>query len=159
MARTLFAIVGRFSGHGYEDIRVTKEQFEELRENGDFATNLNRLPILNHNHFEVGQSSAINQYLAKQFGLMGVDATEAAQIQAMVAHVDDLKAAYRKLGKYWAPVNPFSHSHVALLAVLQLNQPVSALARTRDFVCSAIWNGNDGRAGGHLVQHTCRACT
>jgi len=49
VARTLFATVGRFPGHGYEDVRVTKEEFSDLKDRDVLAQNLNRLPILQHN--------------------------------------------------------------------------------------------------------------
>ena len=94
-----------------------------MKESGVLEQNLNRLPILHHNELILGQSSAINQYLAQLFGLMGTSIAEAAQIQAMVAHADDIKAAYRKLGRYRAPANRFRDTLVLTIAVRQENQP------------------------------------
>jgi len=74
--------------------------FAAKKKAGELAGNLNRLPILEHNGIVFGQSSAINNHLAQQFGLLGTSAIEAAQVTSMVGHINDLKAAYRKLVPY-----------------------------------------------------------
>ena len=98
--RTIFATAGYFPGNGYSDVRLSQEQFEEKRGTGDLAKNLNRVPVLNHNGFVLGQSTAISRYLGRHFGLYGRNAEEAAEVDAMLAHVDDVKSAYRKLFPY-----------------------------------------------------------
>ena len=100
VARTLFAVAGRFPGKGFEDVRLNGDQFAAKKKAGELAQNLNRMPILNHNGAVIGQSSAINNHLAQQFGLLGTNSVEAAQIEAMVGHIKDVFGAYRKLGKY-----------------------------------------------------------
>jgi glutathione S-transferase len=100
VTRTLFATVGRFPSVGFEDIRLSRDQFNELKGKGDLAKNLNRVPILNHNGNLIGQSSSINRYLAKQLGLLGTTNDEEAQIDSMCEHLVDIKSAWRKLVPY-----------------------------------------------------------
>jgi len=105
VARTLFAVAGRFPGKGFEDVRLNRDQFAAKKKAGELAQNLNRMPILNHNGAVIGQSSAINNHLAQQFGLLGTNSVEAAQIEAMVGHIKDVFAAYRKLVPYGTEVS------------------------------------------------------
>ena len=93
VARTLFAVAGRFPGKGFEDVRLNRDQFAAKKKAGELGQNLNRMPILNHNGAVIGQSSAINNHLAQQFGLLGTNSVEAAQIEAMVGHIKDVFAA------------------------------------------------------------------
>ena len=94
--RTLFATAGQI----YKDYRLSGEDFNALKNTGDFKTNLNRVPILNHNGAVIGQSSAISRYLAQQFGMYGRNTKEAAQIDSLCEHIIDIKAAFRKLFPY-----------------------------------------------------------
>ena len=106
--RTLFAT----SGHAFNDVRLTRDQFKDARGQGDLAKNLNRVPMLNHNGAIVGQSGAISRYLARQLGLMGSTEIEAAQIDSMTEHVADIKAAYRRLFPY-RPAVPLADDELA----------------------------------------------
>lgn len=94
--RTLFATTGR----AFEDVRLSREEFVALKDTGDLAKNLNRVPVLNHNGFVLGQSGAISRYLARRLDLFGRDEREAAEIESMLGHVEDVKTAYRKLFPY-----------------------------------------------------------
>ena len=100
----VFATAGVFpvgeEGNGFTDVRLKQDEFESLRGTGDLAKNLNRVPVLNHNGFVLGQSTAIARYLGRHFGLYGRTLQEAAEIDAMMAHVDDVKNAWRKLFPY-----------------------------------------------------------
>lgn len=100
--RTLFAMAGLFPGNGFEDVRMTRAEFAAARGEGDLAKNLDRVPVLNHNGAVIGQSNAINRYLARRFNLLGANEVEAAQIDAMTEHIADIKGAYRKLFPYGA---------------------------------------------------------
>jgi glutathione S-transferase len=91
---------GRFPGQGFDDIRMSRDQFNEKKGSGDLAKNLNRVPILNHNGAVIGQSATMSRYLAKHFGLLGASAQEEAQIDAMCEHIVDIKAAFRKVVPY-----------------------------------------------------------
>jgi len=98
--RTLFATAGRFPGTGFEDVRLTRDQFDQLKGTGDLAKNLNRVPVLNHNGEVIGQSSSIARYLSNQFGFLGANEAQAAQVDSMCEHIVDIKAAYRKAVPY-----------------------------------------------------------
>ena len=100
VTRTIFATVGRFPGNGYTDTRLTRDEFDVLKSHGDLAKNLQRVPVLNHNGDVLGQSSTINRYLARKFGMLGQEEAEAAAIDSLCEHVNDIKSAYRKLFPY-----------------------------------------------------------
>lgn len=100
LPRTLFATVGRFPGAGFEDVRLSSEEFRALKGTGDLAQNLNRMPVLNHNGEVIGESKAIARYLAKKFGLFGTTDIEAAHIDAICEHLADVQVAYRKIIPY-----------------------------------------------------------
>merc|ERR1711971_1003894 len=65
VSRTLLVTSGRFPGEGFEDVRLSRDEFDSRKGTGDLAKNLNRVPILNHNGHVIGQSAAINRYLAR----------------------------------------------------------------------------------------------
>lgn len=99
--RTLLASAGLFPGEGYEDVRLSGEQFKAMKESGELPKeNMNRLPVLEYDGQVVGQSSAIARYLAKQLGFFGRTDLEGAKIDALCEDLVDLKAAYRKLIPY-----------------------------------------------------------
>ena len=98
--RTLFATAGLFPGSGFDDVRMTRPEFAAAKGKGDLAQNLDRLPVLNHNGAVIGQSGAINRYLARRLGLVGTSEVEAAQVDALTEHIADVRAAYRKLFPY-----------------------------------------------------------
>ena len=115
--RTLFATAGLFPGSGFEDVRMTRPEFDAAKAKGDLGTNLGRVPVLNHNGAVIGQSNAISRYLARRFGLMGNggNEVEAAQIDALTEHIIDIKGGYRKLfpyGKKLAPEEAESNSNI-----------------------------------------------
>lgn len=105
VARTLFVTAGRAPGSGFADIRLSGDEFKEKKGSGDLATNLNRVPVLNHNGHVIGQSASINRYVAKVLGFFGKDDLEAAAIDSFCEHVVDIKAAYRKLIPYKAEMS------------------------------------------------------
>lgn len=61
--------------------------------------NLNRAPVLVTSDGQtIGQSKAIERYLAKQFGLMGNTLEEEAMIDCIAEHCRDVKDAARYKG-------------------------------------------------------------
>ena len=66
------------------------------KENGVFDANLMRLPILEVGSEQIGQSRAIERYVAKDLGLMGKGKIQEAQIDAYCEHIRDLRDAYNK---------------------------------------------------------------
>jgi len=92
--RYLFVIGGR----PFEDFRYPVEfvngfkadEWEADKKSGKFAFALNQIPVLETPKFQLGQSRAIQRYLARDFGLNGSNEIEAAQIDAFCEHVRDL---------------------------------------------------------------------
>lgn len=111
---------------GFIDTKISKDEMAAMKGTGDLAKNLGRVPVLNHNGVVIGQSrecayalyrklaattatatattahpptpqAAICRYLAKRFNLMGSNDVEQAQIESIVEHVVDIKAAFRKI--------------------------------------------------------------
>ena len=80
IGRVIFAL----GGEEYEDIRYAIDpatfqstEFLEAKNNGDLKMNLNRAPILILPDGKViGQSKAIERYLAKRYGFMGAASPE-----------------------------------------------------------------------------------
>lgn len=93
--RMMLAIAGRFPGSGYEDGRYSAPPPAGLE------ANLGRMPVLETaTGGSIGQSAAINFYLASELGLMGSTAFEAAQIIGISEHLSEMAAAYRALVPY-----------------------------------------------------------
>jgi hypothetical protein len=88
--RVMLAIAGKFPGEGYEDGRFSAPP-EGLE------ANLGRMPICATPEGSVGQSAAINFYIASECGLLGSNTLEAAQIIAICEHVKELVGEWRKL--------------------------------------------------------------
>ena len=77
------------------------------KESGVFDANLMRLPILEVGSEQIGQSRAIERYVAKDLGLMGKGKIQEAQIDAYCEHIRDLRDAYSKVrGNPFAPATP-----------------------------------------------------
>lgn len=95
--RLIFAL----AGEDYEDTRykitpgkMESEPFNGAKEAGDLLANLNRAPVLvTPEGVTVGQSKAIERFLARRFGLMGSDDVEAAVIDCISEHCRDVKDA------------------------------------------------------------------
>ena len=99
--RVLFAL----GGEDYSDCRYSfdsktfkSEAFDAAKENGEHTTNLDRAPVLlMENGSAVGQSKAIERYLARRFDLMGDSPEEEVTIDCIAEHCRDVKdAAMRK---------------------------------------------------------------
>ena len=68
--------------------------FQKAKISGELALNLNRAPVLiTPEGHVIGQSKAIERYLARKHGLMGSSDVEAAQIDCVCEHIRDLKDA------------------------------------------------------------------
>ena len=95
--RLIFAL----AGEDYEDDRygltpgkMESQAFTAAKEGGDLVANLNRAPVLvTPEGTTIGQSKAIERFLAKKFGLMGSDEVEAALIDCISEHCRDVKDA------------------------------------------------------------------
>ncbi|XP_067008893.2 glutathione S-transferase [Anabrus simplex] len=81
----------------FEDNRIEKERWPQLKRQIPFG----QLPTLEVEGKEAHQVVAICRYLAKQFGLAGRDDIEAAQIDAVVDTINDLRTKLMSI--YLAP--------------------------------------------------------
>lgn len=95
--RYLFAL----AGVSYVDFRYPVDgdrvEFKRDSAGGKLAKNMGKVPILEIDGIQIGQSKTIERYLAKTFGFMGANVMEEAQIDMLCEHNRDLHDAYRKL--------------------------------------------------------------
>ena len=100
-SRVLLAI----GGEEYEDVRfeIDPSNFQSAaflaaKESGELKMNLNRAPVLvTQDGTTIGQSKAIERFLARKFGLLGGSPDEEAVIDCIAEHCRDVKdAAMRK---------------------------------------------------------------
>lgn len=105
-ARFLFAI----AKVPYEDVRlslnfgtpgdfstITRPEFDAAKAAGELDAGLGKVPILEVDGVKIGQSKAIERFLAKEFGLNGDSAVQAAQVDQLCETVRDFKDAYGKV--------------------------------------------------------------
>lgn len=91
-------------GATYEDKRFTigpgmvAPEFKEMKESGQLVANLGRAPILTVDGDTIGQSRAMERFVAKTFGMFGATDVEACKIDAIAEHVRDIKDAQRLKG-------------------------------------------------------------
>lgn len=130
----------------YEDIRysltfgtpgdfstIQRPEFDAAKAAGELDVSLGKVPYLEVDGVRFGQSKAIERYLAKQFGQLGANDVEAAQIDQLTESIRDFKDAYNKaknttgdeekkaaLEKWWKEGLP------GLLALAEKSLPASA---------------------------------
>jgi len=100
-SRILLALAGR----GYTEDRFSiemkdgkyefGEKFQDAKSSGLLDSNMGRVPVLVADYNEIGQSAAIERYVARSCDLMGSDPVEAAQIDMWSEHVRELKDKYK----------------------------------------------------------------
>lgn len=74
------------AGVDYEDVRLTKEEWQKLKPEITFG----QLPVLEINGERIGQSVAICRYVAKEHGLAGKDNWTAAKADEIGDSITDL---------------------------------------------------------------------
>ena len=72
-------------------------EFAALKLSGDASANMDRVPILTVDGVTIGQSKAIDRFVAKRCNMMGNNDIEAAQIDCITEHVRDIKDKYQKV--------------------------------------------------------------
>ena len=73
-------------------------EFAAARERGEFKAGMDQAPLLViGNDVSIGQTKAIERYIARRGGLMGSNDIEAAQIDCICEHVRDIKDKYAKV--------------------------------------------------------------
>lgn len=75
---------------------ISRPEFDSAKAAGEFAANLGKVPILDVDGVKLGQSKPIERFLAREFGMLGANSVEAAQIEALCEHIIDFKNAYNK---------------------------------------------------------------
>mmetsp|Transcript_1468 Transcript_1468/g.4146 ORF Transcript_1468/g.4146 Transcript_1468/m.4146 type:complete len:273 (+) Transcript_1468:34-852(+) len=86
-----------FSKFAKEGIRGAAPAFAKAQEDGTLDANLLRAPVcIIDGQPGLGQSKALERYMARRLGLMGSTEMEAAQIDAVTEHVRDIKDKYQK---------------------------------------------------------------
>jgi glutathione S-transferase len=93
--RLLLAIAGKFPTTDYTDGRFSAPA-------DGLEMNLGRMPVLSTPDGSVGQSVAINFYVATTNNLMGSSPLDAARILSVTAHVSEMMDAFRKIVPYGA---------------------------------------------------------
>lgn len=81
-----------FSGYFFE-----RDEFDVDKAAGKLARSLHKLPYLEVDGQVIPQSKAIERYVARRYGLLGLNEVEAAQIDAVCEYVKDFKADYQKV--------------------------------------------------------------
>ena len=83
--------------------------------------NLGRLPVLVADHqYEIGQSAAIERFVARSCGLMGSDLVEGALVEMWAEHVRELKDTYKAAEASGAPQTKHFFSEVLPAALAKL---------------------------------------
>jgi len=74
---------------------IKREEFDAAKAAGEFDAGMGKLPILECDGVKIGQSKAIERFVAKKVGMMGTNEIEEFQIDAACACVMDIKDAYK----------------------------------------------------------------
>ena len=72
-------------------------EFAALKLSGDASANMDRVPILIVDGVTIGQSKAIERFVAKRCNMLGDNDIEAAQIDCITEHLRDIKDKYQKV--------------------------------------------------------------
>jgi glutathione S-transferase len=139
-ARYLFAVAKQ----NYEDERlslqmefkdgkpdfstVKRPEFDEKKASGELDAACGKVPVLTVNGKDkIGQSKAIERYLARQLGLGGSSAEEFAQIDAVTETVRDIKDNYQKAkGDPATKDKFFAEDMPAAMALLEKSLPAGS---------------------------------
>jgi len=106
LSRVLFAVAGvHYDDHRYsfkfgvpmDFSTVQRPEFDADKAAGVLEANLGRVPLLEVDGVPIGQSRAIERFLARRFGLLGDTDVQAAQIDAIVEHTRDIREAFWKI--------------------------------------------------------------
>merc|ERR1712060_332658 len=75
---------------------IKRPEFDAAKAAGELDASGGKVPLLTVDGAKIGQSKAIERYLAKALGLGGSSDAEFAQIDAVAETVRDIKDAYQK---------------------------------------------------------------
>lgn len=82
-----FGVPGDFS-------TMKRPEFDEMKAKGELDVSLGKVPLLVVDGAKMGQSKAIERFVAKEVGLMGSTAVEFGQIDQLTETIRDIKDAY-----------------------------------------------------------------
>ena len=85
-----FGVPGDFS-------TIKRPEFDDMKAKGLLDVSLGKVPLLEVDGAQIGQSKAIERFLATQFGMMGSTPVEAGQVDQLCETVRDIKDAYQKV--------------------------------------------------------------
>jgi len=74
----------------WEDVKLTKEEFEKMKAEGNFNESFGSLPILEYKGNYFSQSHGIEYYLSKKFRLLGADLEEEYEILNILFLTNDM---------------------------------------------------------------------
>jgi hypothetical protein len=99
--RIMFALAGqafedeRFPYHvDAADAASKHPEFTAAQQTGAFAVSMHSLPVLTFNGVRIGQSKAIERFVAARLGMAGADEVERAQIDCVCEHLRELNDAF-----------------------------------------------------------------
>jgi len=78
-----------------QDGKYIRPEFEELQKKGDFP--FNQVPVLEVDGVKIGQSKAIERFVARETGLLSGSNLEIAQIEALGEFFVDVRNAFYKI--------------------------------------------------------------
>ena len=73
----------------WEDVKLTKDEFNDMKSKGIFNETFQQLPILEYKNNMFSQSHSIEIYLAKKFRLLGVNIEEEYEILNIIFLIND----------------------------------------------------------------------
>lgn len=76
---------------------IKRPEFDAAKASGELDASLGKVPFLEVDGVKIGQSKAIERFLAKEFGLFGGSAVEGAQVDQLCETVRDFKDLYQKV--------------------------------------------------------------
>mmetsp|Transcript_96563 Transcript_96563/g.223902 ORF Transcript_96563/g.223902 Transcript_96563/m.223902 type:complete len:243 (-) Transcript_96563:153-881(-) len=76
---------------------IKRPEFDAAKASGLLDVSCGKVPMLEVGKHKIGQSPAIERYLARELGLMGGSAIEGAHVDMLCEHINDFKQDYNKV--------------------------------------------------------------
>lgn len=73
---------------------IKRPEFDAMKEKGELAVSMDKVPLLKVNGSLIAQSKAVERFIAREVGMMGANNIEAAQIDQLTETVRDIKDSY-----------------------------------------------------------------
>eukprot|EP00931_Biecheleriopsis_adriatica_P080363 TRINITY_DN53727_c0_g1_i1.p1 TRINITY_DN53727_c0_g1~~TRINITY_DN53727_c0_g1_i1.p1 ORF type:complete len:277 (-),score=74.62 TRINITY_DN53727_c0_g1_i1:53-883(-) len=139
LSRVMFTVTGT----PFEDVRypisylseppwVVKDEFNKACEEGVFDVGMGQLPILEVDGKQIGQSMAVERFVARSLGLVGSDDVEAAQIEQVCETQRDMRMVHADKTPMGGKMDPkdqeafFNEKLPSLLKKLEKSLPPAA---------------------------------